>query len=122
MNDTPDSEEVVPCNCPKPVIPMQEWVTAKDQEGCRPCVIGPVVQWYWDELKGRGYQEKADKLGKMAENLDEENYEQIIGICKEFDDIKEDVSEAARERLKDFDCELQSLDLVSLSEEIQDGA
>jgi hypothetical protein len=118
----PEPEEVVPCNCPIPLKPMGKWVAERNKEGCKPCVLAPVVQWYWSELKERGYEDKAKRLEELAEKTEEDNTEQIQGLCDELDKIKEEVTEGARERLKDFDCEAQSIDLIDLETEVQSGA
>lgn len=117
-----DSEEVVKCNCPIPLKPMGDWIKEKNQEGCKPCVLTPVVQWYWQELKERGYTANAQKIESLAESLDEDDPKQVEEICLELDKIKKEVSEAARERLKDFDCEVQSVDLIGLDQEVQSAA
>ena len=96
--------------CPVELETMEKWVQKGKPDECRPCMLGPVTQWYHDELKNQGEKEKAANLGKIAEETDVENMEQVLTLCKEFDTIKETVEEPLRERLKDFDCACQSYD------------
>ena len=122
LTDKGEPEKIVKCNCPIPLKPMSKWIAEKNQEGCKPCVLTPVVQWYWEELKERGYTDHAKRIESLAEKLDEDNPEQIKGLCQELDRIKQEVPESVSERLKDFDCEVQSVDLIGLEKEVQSGA
>jgi hypothetical protein len=97
-------------DCKANLKPMQEWVKVKDPEGkvCKPCMMGPVVQWYRDELKEKGQQEIVDDLEKTVTNLEGNEEEVALTIAQELDTIKESVDEPLRERLKDFDCAIQA--------------
>ncbi len=80
---------------------MQEWVGEKG-EGCRPCLLGPVVQWYQEVLEEGGFKELANNLVESTEADDP------LTVCKKLDKIKDAVGETARERLMDFDCAAQN--------------
>lgn len=88
--------------CPVELKPMEKWVGEEDTKQCRPCLLGPVVQWYADELKERGKVAVANRLTKTAEESDP------LTLCRELDNIKNEVEEPLRERLKDFDCAVQA--------------
>jgi len=96
--------------CPIELKPMEEWVQEGNPEECRPCLLVPVAQWYYNELKDQDKKEMAENLGKIAEETDANNMESVLTLCKEFDRIKETVEDPLRERLKDFDCACQSFD------------
>jgi len=84
---------------------MAEWVQEEDPRGiCRECLLGPVIQWYRDELSEKGYNEFVETLNtitKAAEVLP-------LQLCEEFDKIKGEVEESLRERLEEFDCAAQA--------------
>lgn len=89
--------------CPIEIKPMADWVGEEDPDGlCRSCILGPVVQWYRDELQEQGQQELAENLVASIESDD------AVKICKEMDDIKEQVDEELKDRLLEFDCSIQS--------------
>jgi hypothetical protein len=91
--------------CPVEIKPMVEWVKEPDPRGiCRECLLGPVLQWYHEELEARGYSEQAHKLEKLSRQAEE----LPLQLCEEFDKIKGEVEESLRERLLDFDCAVQS--------------
>jgi len=94
------------CN-PKP---MAEWIKEESPITCKPCLLGPVAQWYTSELKEKGHPDKADAIEKMADSTDMDTPEQVLTFCQELDKIKDTVEEPLRERLKDFDCAAQSYD------------
>ena len=96
-------------SCPS-LKPMAEWIKEESPLTCKPCLLGPVAQWYRDELKGKGHQEKADSIEKMADSTDMDVPESVLTFCQELDNIKATVEEPLRERLKDFDCAAQSYD------------
>jgi hypothetical protein len=91
--------------CSVKLVPMKDWVEEEDPNGlCRECLLGPVLQWYRDELNEKGHTvfvEELDELSKQAELLP-------LQLCEVFDKIKDAVEEPLRERLLDFDCAAQS--------------
>jgi hypothetical protein len=97
-------------DCKANLKPMKEWVAIKDPNGkvCKPCLMGPVVQWYRDELKEQGQTEIAETLEKTVNTIEGDEQEIALTICGELDTIKESVDVALRERLKDFDCAIQA--------------
>ncbi len=101
--------------CPIELKPMTEWVKVPDTGNCRPCTLAPVVQWYWSELKEKGRDDIATRLEQKVEGMDDENAEQMTQVCEELDAIKAEVDEPLRQRLLEFDCEVQSLDLDEIS-------
>jgi len=109
--EAPISEEIpsdYKCNCEKPVIPMEEWMKGHENDeelgvaDCRPCALGPVLGWYRDELQANGKEGEAAQVVQAAEESDP------LTVCKLLDNIKANVGEPLRERLKDFDCAAQS--------------
>ena len=91
--------------CPVKIKPMAEWIKEEDPRGfCRECTLGPVLQWYHEELEANGHSEQAkelEKLAQQAENLP-------LQLCQRLDTIKSEVEKPLRERLLDFDCAAQS--------------
>jgi len=96
----------IKCAC-KNLQPMAEWVKEEDPDTCRPCILGPVVQWYYQELKERGDEETAAKLETEVDVLTEDDIEQAVAICKDLDEIKVAAPEELRQRLEEFDCSVQ---------------
>jgi len=91
--------------CPVKIKPMAEWVIEEDPRGiCRECLLGPVLQWYHEELEAKGYSEQAQDLEKLSRQAEE----LPLQLCEQFDKIKGEVEESLRERLLDFDCAVQS--------------
>lgn len=90
------------CECPVPLKPMKDWVEEADPAVCRPCALGPILSWYVSELQEQGYQEHADKLTGLVESAGPSE------ICGTMDSIKDEVAEPTRERLREFDCAVQS--------------
>ena len=90
--------------CPVELKPMAVWIKEEDPRGlCRECLLAPVLQWYRDELNGKGYTTfvgELDDLEKKAELLP-------LQLCEELDKIKSGVEESLRERLEEFDCTAQ---------------
>lgn len=86
------------------VKPMEKWVSepSTDTE-CRPCLLGPVAQWYRDELVERGHSDMANRIGTLVKRSDLTPEE----LCRELDHIKQEVPEELRQRLLDFDCSAQ---------------
>lgn len=91
--------------CPVEIKPMAEWVKEEDSRGiCRECLLGPVLQWYHEELEANGHSDMAlelEKISRQAEELP-------LQLCEKFDRIKSEVEESLRERLLDFDCAAQT--------------
>lgn len=109
--------------CPN-LQPMAEWIKGEVPGTCRPCILTPVVQWYWQELKERGQEDIAAQLEAEVDVLEEDNTEQVMALCKDLDEIKAAASEELRKRLEEFDCSIQSFDsgeTSEASEEIQTG-
>lgn len=94
------------CN-PKP---MADWIAEPDPKVCRPCTLGPVAQWYRDELKTQGQTEHAATLEELAERTNVDDPASVLTMCQELDKIKASVGIPLRERLEDFDCAVQSFD------------
>lgn len=93
-----------------PQFTMEEWLCQddphKDDEYCRPCLLGVIANWYFTELQEQGHKELAQNIEQIVTNADDP--EMPLTLCKEFDRIKTVVAEPLRERLKDFDCSTQS--------------
>lgn len=106
--------------CPN-LLPMVEWIKGEEPESCRSCIIGPVIQWYFLELKERGYHDSAAQLEAEIDVLEEDNVEQVKALCKDLDDIKAAAPEELRKRLEEFDCSIQSLDPSDFSSEALPG-
>lgn len=90
---------------------MEEWIREPDPhkddpEFCRPCRLGVIAQWYFNELKEKGHQDLAAVIEQIGTN--DENPDMPLTLCKQFDIIKVVVEEPLRERLKDFDLATQS--------------
>ena len=98
-------------------IPMAEWVQQDDPKNCRPCIVAPVVRWYRDHLEEKGQTDPVivnnpylkahlahivQAIEQLAETAD------VLTLCQELDKIKEAVDPSTRERLKVFDCAVQS--------------
>jgi len=113
-----ESQEV-PIVCP--AFSMEEWIGQEDPnkddpEKCRPCILGVIANWYFNELEEQGHKELAASLGKIANK--EDDPELPLTICKEFDRIKGVVEEPLRERLKDFDCATQAFNPDDVVEDL----
>ncbi|MDP2730339.1 MAG: hypothetical protein Q8O55_07645 [Dehalococcoidales bacterium] len=107
-------ENVKPC---PNLLPMAEWIKGETPGTCRPCTLTPVVQWYWSELKERGFEKIAAELEAEVEVLEEDNVEQVMAICRDLDKIKKAAPEDLRKRLEEFDCAIQSFDPAEVSGE-----
>ncbi len=107
-------ENVKPC---PNLLPMAEWIKGETPGTCRPCTLTPVVQWYWSELKERGFEDIAAELESEVEVLEEDNVEQVMAICKDLDKIKKAAPADLRKRLEEFDCAIQSFDPAEVSGE-----
>lgn len=96
-------------SCPG-LKPMAVWIKEESPIWCKPCTLGPVAQWYRDELAERGHHEIAKSLEELADSTDMDSTEQVLTFCQKLDSIKDTVEESLRERLKDFDCAAQAFD------------
>jgi hypothetical protein len=100
--------------------PMADWIQIEESKiQCKPCLLGPVAQWYRDELVEKGHLDKANELEEMADSIDMDSTEQVLTFCRALDNIKATVEEPLRERLKDFDCAAQSYDPDAAAEDEQ---
>jgi bacterioferritin (cytochrome b1) len=114
-------------DCKANLKPMKEWMEGQEEEKegkkvCKPCMLAPVGQWYYNELKEQGHQDIADALEKTITEVEGTPEEQALTICQELDTIKESVEEPLRERLKDFDCAIQAFNPDDAVEETEDHA
>jgi len=94
-----------------PSSTMEEWISQEDPHKddprfCRPCRLGVIASWYFNELQEQGQKGLAASLEKITSK--EDDPEMPLTLCKELDKIKGVVEEPLRERLKDFDCATQS--------------
>lgn len=105
--------------CPN-LQPMAKWIIGETPGTCRPCILGPVVQWYYQELKEQGNEEVAAQLEAEVDVLEEDDAEQVLALCKDLDDIKAAAPEELRKRLEEFDCSIQSFDPDEFSETSED--
>lgn len=97
--------------CPIELKPMADWVQEGEcilgpSELCHECILGPIVQWYTDELETRGHTQLAQELNQVATG-DDSTY---LEICEKLDIIKKQADESLRERLLEFDCAAQTFD------------
>ena len=91
--------------CPVELKPMKVWVQEEDPRGiCRECLLGPVLQWYRDELNSKGYTKFVDELNQIAHEAEV----LPLTLCEKLDSIKDAVEESLRERLEEFDCTAQA--------------
>lgn len=97
-----EAQEDLPCPC-EDLKPMEKWVEEGTEEECRPCILGPVTQWYSEELRENNYAQRADDLEELA--TQEETTP--VRLCKELDTIKKEVPKPLKQRLQDFDCQAQ---------------
>lgn len=93
------------CKCPVPLQPMEAWIEGGEEEECRPCMLGPVVQWYESELREQGSPDLADDLVRAAQEATP------AALARKLDTIKEKVGDSLRERLREFDCAAQTEEL-----------
>ena len=106
--------------CPN-LQPMTEWIKGETPGDCRSCILTPVVQWYWQELKEQGYEDIAAQLEAEVDVLEEDNVEQVMALCKDLDEIKAAAPPELRKRLEEFDCSIQSFDPDEFDEEVLIG-
>jgi len=86
-----------PCAC---IIDMREWIQQPDDQKCRPCLLGPVTQWYRDELQAKGLNDLATEVEKAVEGGE-------IALATKLDEVKDKVSPELKARLREFDCHAQ---------------
>ncbi|MBA7712636.1 hypothetical protein ES703_121619 [subsurface metagenome] len=103
-----------------PILTMEEWIREEDPhkddpEFCRPCRLGVIAQWYFNELNEKGHPDLAAVIEQIGTN--DENPDMPLTLCKQFDIIKAVVEEPLRERLKDFDNATQSFNPEEVIEE-----
>lgn len=103
-----------------PILTMEEWIRGEDPHKddpkfCRPCRLGVIGQWYFNELKEKGHQDLAAVIEQIGTS--DENPDMPLTLCKQFDIIKAVVEEPLRERLKDFDNATQSFNPEEVLEE-----
>ncbi|MBA7469155.1 hypothetical protein ES707_04421 [subsurface metagenome] len=91
--------------CSVELKPMKVWVQEEDPRGiCRECLLGPVLQWYRDELNGKGHTKFVEELTQIAHEAEV----LPLTLCEKLDNIKSEVEESLRERLEEFDCAAQA--------------
>lgn len=87
-----------PCAC---IVGMKEWVEQPtDGKECRPCLLGPVIQWYMGELQEKGLNDLATEIEKAVEGGE-------VALATKLDEVKEKVSPELKARLREFDCHAQ---------------
>ncbi|GAJ20887.1 unnamed protein product, partial [marine sediment metagenome] len=89
-----------------PIPTMEEWIREEDPykddpKFCRPCRLGVIASWYFNELTEKGHQDLAAVIEQIG--IKDESPDMPLTLCKQFDIIKVVVEEPLRERLKDFD-------------------
>lgn len=94
-----------------PIPTMEEWIREDDPykddpKFCRPCRLGVIASWYFNELTEQGHQDLAAVIEQIG--IKDESPDMPLTLCKQFDIIKVVVEEPLRERLKDFDLATQS--------------
>jgi hypothetical protein len=103
---------------------MKDWMKAKidtgDPQECKPCLLGPIVNWYFSLLKENSVDEQYNKLEKAVDNLDEDDPQQLLKLCETLDEIKKIVVKSIRKQLEEFDQSVQEFnpeDIEALQEE-----
>ncbi|KKL08561.1 hypothetical protein LCGC14_2574660 [marine sediment metagenome] len=114
--ETPKENRPIELTCPVKLQPMAPWVEGGTENECRPCILGPVVQWYRDELKEKGLSEEAAALVEVADNPESSP----LQVCEKLDRIKDEVGEPIRERLKEFDCAAQTYEPTAAESQQQE--
>ena len=104
----------------QPKLTMEKWIREDDPhkddlDYCRPCRLGVISQWYFNELTEKGHPDLAAVIEQIGTN--DENPDMPLTLCKQFDIIKAVVEEPLRERLKDFDNATQSFNPEEVIEE-----
>jgi hypothetical protein len=84
-------------------LPLSEWVKHPGKV-CRPCTLPLLANWYVSELEESGDRVQSDRIKRISEDPDITPE----ALAAELDDIKKSVSSSMRERLKEFDCSVQS--------------
>lgn len=69
--------------CPKP-LPMKEWVQQEAEGSCRPCLLTPILPWYRNTLRERGYHALADRVDALGnqEDLDPVRTAELLDEAK----------------------------------------
>lgn len=70
--------------CPVNPKPMLEWVQGQS-DSCRPCLLTPILPWYRDTLRERGYGELASQVDAWANRddaLDPEAVARVLDAAK----------------------------------------
>ena len=90
--------------CKIEVRPVSEWVGDKKprEEGCPPCLIAPLSSYYLGALEEAGETKLASELKQLFEEGN------VLTIAKKLDNIKTDVGEALRIKLRNLDCFAQT--------------
>lgn len=84
-------------------VPLARWIAEEQRKGelCRPCILPLGMAWYYTELRDKGLGDLADKLDRVKDSGDPG---QVAAL---MDDLKAQVPEEVRARLRDFDCTMQ---------------
>lgn len=85
-------------------LPLTEWIKKNNPKVCRPCVLPILAGWYVSELEETGNSEKSASIKQLADNPDITPEQ----LAAELDKIKDAVNGSLKERLKEFDCSIQS--------------
>lgn len=79
-----------------------ESIVGANGEVCRPCLLPPLIQWYMEELQEKGFDNLAGEIKTAVEGGDP------LLIAKRFDEVKENVPDDVKQRLREFDCYAQT--------------
>lgn len=91
------------CNLADPDARAEEAsIVGANGEVCRPCLLPPLIQWYMEELREKGFDNFADEIKTAVENGDP------LLIAEKFDAVKEKVPDDVKQRLREFDCYAQT--------------
>jgi hypothetical protein len=92
---------------------MKDWMKAKidtgDPQECKPCLLAPIINWYYEELKEKGVDELAAELQEAADFSQDESPEKLLIVCAMLDEIKKSVDEHLANRLLQFDAKIQNM-------------
>lgn len=91
------------CNIAGPDIPEEPGIiVSANGEVCRPCLLPPLIQWYMEELREKGFDNFADEIKTVVEGGDP------LLMAEKFDEVKEKVPDNVKQRLREFDCYAQT--------------